>query len=182
MQRKNIILCGFMGCGKTAVAKELAPRIFYDAVDLDERIEAVAGMDIPTIFEQLGEEAFRDLESKVFADLCQNSAQVIATGGGAFMRENNRKIATEGGVVVFINTSFDLCYERIQDSSRPIVRRSTPEQLHALFEQRTPIYRSICTYEVFNNNQPKDAAKAIIYTTQRVDVRLATPTGNPQKP
>lgn len=164
MRRKNIILCGFMGCGKTAVGKDLAMRIFYDFVDLDERIEALAGMDIPAIFERQGEEAFRELESKVFADLCQNNAQVIATGGGAFMRERNRNLAAESGVVVFINTNFELCYERIKESDRPIVRRSTPEQLQLLFDQRTPVYHSACTYEVFNNHQPKDAAKAIIYS------------------
>lgn len=167
MKLKNIILCGFMGCGKTVVGKELAWRIFYDFVDLDEQVEAVAGMSVPAIFEKLGEDGFRELETKVLAQLCQNSRQVISVGGGAFGRERNRQIATENGTIVFINTSFDLCYERIKDSDRPLVRRSTPEELRALFDQRFPIYREVSSFEVFNNNQPKDAAKAILYSLIR---------------
>ncbi|WP_312644394.1 shikimate kinase [Hydrogenoanaerobacterium sp.] len=164
MDRKNIILCGFMGCGKTTVGKELAWRIFYDFVDMDERIESIAGMSIPEIFRQQGEDGFRELETKVLAAVCQNHGQVIATGGGALMRERNVQLAKQSGSVVFVNSEFDLCYDRIKDSDRPIVQSSSREELKALYEKRLPVYRSTCDYEVFNHGNPKDAAKAILYS------------------
>lgn len=162
MGRKNIILCGFMGCGKTTVGKELAWRIFYDFVDVDEHIEAIAGMSIPDIFERKGEDAFRALETKVLSDLCGNSGLVISTGGGAFLRERNVELARKSGKTIFINCSFALCYDRIKDSDRPLVQRSTREELELLFNERQPIYQRAADFEVFNQRDPKDAAKAIL--------------------
>ncbi|MBC8546206.1 shikimate kinase [Clostridiaceae bacterium NSJ-31] len=165
MHRKNIVLCGFMGCGKTTVGQELAWRIFYDFVDMDERIEQVAGMTIPELFAQKGEEAFRDLESKVLADLMQGHGQVIATGGGALMRERNVELARQAdAAIVFVNSEFDLCWERIKDSDRPLVAREGREGLERLFAERYPVYQRIADFEVFNQHEPKDAAKAILYS------------------
>lgn len=164
MQRKNIILCGFMGCGKTTVGKELASRIFYDFVDMDERIEFVTGMSIPEIFAERGEEGFRELETKVLAELCRGEGQVLATGGGALIRERNVQLAQQNGTIVFVNSEFHLCYDRIKNSDRPIVQRCTRDELEELFNQRLPVYRNTCNIEIFNQHTPKDAAKAIIHS------------------
>lgn len=163
MAKKNIILCGFMGCGKTTVGKELAWRIFYNLVDTDERIEAAAGKAISDIFAQDGEGAFRGLESKVLREVLQDSGQVIALGGGALMRQSNVEAAKSAGRIIFLNTEFDTCYSRIESgNSRPLVTRSTREEMQELYNERLPVYRAAADFEIFNQHTPKDAAKAIL--------------------
>lgn len=161
MFRKNLVLCGFMGCGKTTVGEELAWRILYDFVDLDERIAEQAGQSVPDLFAARGEAGFRELEREVFAELCREGGQVIASGGGTLLDPESARVAKETGRVVFINTSFDLCYDRIKNSERPLVRANTREQLEALYLARLPQYQAACDFEIFNQHSPRDAAKAI---------------------
>ena len=162
MPRKNIILCGFMGCGKTTVGKELAWRIFSDFIDTDERVEQTAGISIPDIFLNKGEGVFRALETDILRQVTQDSGQVISVGGGAFMRPENVELAKSCGKIIFLNTSFDLCYSRIEASDRPLIKKHSREEIEQLYNERLPIYRAAADFEVFNQHTPKDAAKAIL--------------------
>ena len=131
----NIVLCGFMGCGKSTVGKILAKKMGCQCVDLDKYIENTAGMSIPEIFDKYGEEHFRKLETEALAAFADIGG-VVATGGGALLSEENGKVAKRSGMVVFIDTYFNTCYGRIKnDPNRPIAYNSTREQLLERFEQ-----------------------------------------------
>ncbi|MBR6336280.1 MAG: shikimate kinase, partial [Ruminococcus sp.] len=115
-----IFLCGFMGCGKTTVGRIVAKVSGRAFIDLDEYIEEAAGITIPEIFERYGEPHFRALETEALG-LLSESYSVIATGGGALLSAQNSCIASKNGLVVFIDTPFEMCYDRIcDDPHRPI--------------------------------------------------------------
>ena len=140
MSGAPIFLCGFMGCGKSTVGKILARMLKTQCLDLDDYIEKKEGMTIPEIFEQKGEPYFRSAETQALKDL-SSKLMVVATGGGALLSEENAAVAKAAGLVVFIDTPFEVCYERIKDDPhRPIAASSTKEQLSERFSQRRPLY------------------------------------------
>lgn len=157
----TVFLCGFMGCGKSTVGKKLAGKLGCPFTDMDAYIEEHAGMTIPEIFSQHGEAYFRDLETQAMRALASQEG-VIACGGGAMLREENARIAQETGSVVLLDLPFAMCYERIADSDRPIVRRSSPEALEALYNTRLPIYRAHATHTVDATRSPSVTARAIL--------------------
>lgn len=135
-----VFLCGFMGCGKTTIGKLTARQLGVEFVDLDEYIERQEGMSIPVIFSKMGEEYFRDCETNAIKGFRDRSA-IIATGGGAMLREENSQAAQSAGIVIFIDTDFEVCYERIKDDPhRPIAYNSTRRQLKERFDDRRPLY------------------------------------------
>ncbi len=170
---KNIVLCGFMGSGKTTVGRLLAKRLLAGFIDLDEAIEQQEERSIPTIFAEEGEDYFRSLEHAVLGKalrgelpaglLTPRAFTVLAAGGGTFMREDNVALLREdGAIVIYLSTDFDVCYERIRESNRPIVMRSTREELHALYEKRHKIYADICTTQMYNHASPNAVVENII--------------------
>lgn len=141
----SVYLCGFMGCGKSHIGRQLAAASGKSFTDLDKVIVEREGMTIPEIFEKFGEPHFRELEAKYIREL--NDGYVVATGGGALINDNTAQFARENGLSVYINVSFETCYARIKgDSNRPLVVKNTPEQLRELYETRAVIYRrnSMC--------------------------------------
>lgn len=159
---KPIFLCGFMGCGKSTIGKLLAKKTGRSFVDLDIYIEELEQMTIPEIFEAKGESFFRACESKAIADF-SGTGGVIATGGGAMLSKENGDTAKKSGVVVFIDTPFETCYQRIKgDKNRPIAFNSTREQLLERFEYRRPLYiqNSGCT--VNGGGTPMEIAAEIL--------------------
>lgn len=141
----SVYLCGFMGCGKSHIGRQLAAMLNRRFVDLDRYIVTAEKMTIPEIFEQYGEPHFRKLEAKYIRELSDGS--IVATGGGALINDETANFARESGLSVYINTSFDLCYKRIRgDKNRPLVVNNTPEQLEELYNKRAEIYRrnSVC--------------------------------------
>lgn len=141
----SVYLCGFMGCGKSHIGRQLASLMNRRFVDLDRYIVTAEGMTIPEIFERFGEPHFRKLEAKYIRELSDGS--VVATGGGALINDETASYARESGLPVYINTSFELCYKRIKgDKNRPLVVNNTPEQLEDLYDRRAEIYRrnSVC--------------------------------------
>jgi len=161
-RRKNIVLCGFMGCGKSTVGKMLADRLAYKFVDTDEYIEQKSGMTIPQIFSTHGEQSFRDIEHKAICELAQKSNCVIATGGGALTFGRNADELAKSGIIVFINSSFENCWQRIKNSDRPLVASNSVEQMHELYQARARLYRSVAHIEAENNGLPENAAADII--------------------
>ena len=157
----NIILCGFMGCGKTTVGTLLARRLGMEYADLDAEIEAEAGMAIPAIFAEYGEARFRDLEHEAVRALAGRADCVVSTGGGALTYPRNREALSPRDLVVFLDAPFDACLERIRGSDRPIVRRSSPEELRALFDARRPAYLAAANAVADASAGPEAVAEAV---------------------
>lgn len=141
----SVYLCGFMGCGKSHVGRQLAAELGKEFVDLDRYIINAEHMTIPFIFEKYGEPHFRGLEAKYIRELSGNN--VVATGGGALINDETAEYARQSGLSVYINTSFDICYSRIKDdTNRPLVVNNTKARLRELYDTRAAIYRrnSMC--------------------------------------
>lgn len=141
----GIYLCGFMGCGKSHVGRQLAAAMGRTFADLDRVITEGEQMSIPSIFEKYGEAHFRKLEAEYIREL--SDGYVVATGGGALINDETAEYARKSGLSVYINCAFDICYRRIKgDTNRPLVMKNTREQLKELYDKRDVIYRknSMC--------------------------------------
>lgn len=135
---------------------------FYDS---DKAIEETTGVDIPTIFEFEGEEGFRGREQKMIRGLTQMQGIVLATGGGAILREENRKSLKENGFVVYLQCSIDRILERTKrDTQRPLLQTEDPRaRLEQLLSQREPLYLACADYVVDTGiMQSKMAVKTIL--------------------
>ena len=138
-----IVIIGFMGCGKTAVARALAHRLNLPMVDLDAVIAEQHGRTAAQLIREDGEPAFRAIETKALHQLLESGSQsVISLGGGAWITEVNRRLIDQYSCVsVWLDTPFDLCWQRIETSAedRPLGR--TREQAEELYRVRQPIYQ-----------------------------------------
>lgn len=138
----NIYLIGMMGAGKTTVGRQLAKRLGRQFVDVDHEIVARTGVAVTTIFEIEGEAGFRKREAQVIADLAQTPGQVVATGGGAVLDPENRRVMRESGLVVYLEAAPKLLFERTRhDRNRPLLRVADPlAKLTELHTLRDPLY------------------------------------------
>jgi len=137
---ENVYLVGLMGAGKTTIGRSLAKRLHLDFIDSDREIEARTGVTIPTIFEIEGEEGFRKREAQMIADLARVSGRVIATGGGAVLRQENRAIMMASGFVVYLNVPPQTRHDR----NRPLLQVEDPlGRLSELHAQRDAHYREV---------------------------------------
>lgn len=141
---KNIVLIGFMGCGKSTVGRELHQRLGYPLVDMDQVIERTAGKPISRIFEEEGEAAFRDRETALLRELLEPTGirRIISTGGGVVVRPENRQLLRRLGYVVWLHAPFGALVERTsRNHHRPLLRTEDPaEKIRTLLEQRKPWY------------------------------------------
>ena len=149
MNQVSPILIGLMGCGKSSIGRRLAKRLEIPLIDLDDYIVAKAGRTIPEIFAEQGEEAFRDMESAALREVLGKPA-VIATGGGAIMREENRALMKEHPPVIWLNAAPEFLADRIDgDSNRPLIAKGeTLKKLQKLAEVRYPLYETCADYTV----------------------------------
>ena len=133
------------GAGKTTVGRQLAKRLQRRFVDADHEIEQRTGVRIPLIFDIEGEQGFRDREARVIAELAAGSDMVVATGGGAVLRPENRAALRSGGTVIYLQASPDLLFERTRlDPNRPLLQVQDPRRkLDELYAQRDPLYREV---------------------------------------
>ena len=145
MQKQSIFLVGPMGAGKSTVGRFLAERLGFEFLDSDNEIEARTGVTIPMIFDIEGEEGFRHREELMIDELSQRSDIVLATGGGAVLRESNRKTLRTRGFVIYLRTSVDALVQRTKnDRNRPLLQTENPEQvLRDLLEKRDPLYMEV---------------------------------------
>jgi len=146
----NIILVGPMGAGKSTLGRHLSlllKRPFYDS---DKVIEEKTGADIPWIFEKEGESGFRDREAAVIDELTRLSGIVLATGGGAVLRPENRKNLHDRGVVFYLQTPVELQLARTKsDRNRPLLQRpDRKEVLERLLAERDVLYRETAHYVI----------------------------------
>ena len=138
----KIVLVGFMGTGKSTVARLLAERLGVERVDLDEEIEREAGCTIAEIFDAKGEAHFRDLESAALERLMASDRPlVLATGGGAVLRGANRETMLRSGIVAALTAAPERIIERVSgDASRPLLRGDVAERVRRLMAERKTAY------------------------------------------
>jgi shikimate kinase len=137
-----IVLVGLMGAGKTSVGRRLAEKLDIPFVDADHEIETAAGKSIAEIFADHGEPYFREGERRVISRLLRNGAQVLATGGGAYMNEETRARIQEHGISVWLKASLPLLMKRVMKrQDRPLLKTEDPEAvMRTLIDKRYPVY------------------------------------------
>lgn len=134
-----------MGAGKSTIGKRLAESLGKTFVDSDHEIESRTGVSIPTIFDIEGEEGFRNRESAVIDELSQHRDIILATGGGAILRKENRSRLSARGLVIYLcATAAQLHHRTRHDRNRPLLQNSDPQgTLQSLLDQRDPLYREV---------------------------------------
>lgn len=150
MKSENIYLIGLMGAGKTTIGRQLARSLKLPFYDSDKAIEESTGVDIPTIFEFEGEEGFRDREQKMLQQLTKMEGIILATGGGAVLREENRRLLQSNGFIVYLQCSVERILERTRrDTQRPLLQTENPkERVEILFMQREPLYLACADFKI----------------------------------
>ncbi|MDR5858984.1 shikimate kinase AroK [Halomonas eurihalina] len=140
----NLILVGPMGAGKSTIGRLLATELSREFLDSDHEIQSRCGADIPWIFDVEGEAGFRDRESQMLRELAEREQVVIATGGGAVLREGNRRVLRESGTVIYLYTTVNQQLRRTaKDRNRPLLQRNDRRQvLEEMFALRDPLYRA----------------------------------------
>ena len=170
----SIALIGYRGSGKSTVGKRLADRLWQKFVDTDEMIVQRAGCSIAEIFQKKGEKAFRDLEMQVVQEVCKLADHVIAFGGGAVMREENRKLIRDAKLrVIYLKCDPEELVRRIQaDPETAAARPNLTElgggidEVRKILAEREPVYRSIMTAELdVTHLSPQDA---VVYVSRLV--------------
>jgi shikimate kinase len=157
-QDRPIFLVGMMGSGKSTVGRRLASALGRPFVDSDKEIERRCGVAVATIFEVEGEAGFRRREAALIDELSRQPGIVLATGGGAVLLEENRRMLRERGFVVYLCASVPELWHRLRsDKVRPLLRTPDPRQRIAeLVEERDPFYRECAHHVVITGRQPAD--------------------------
>ena len=153
-----------MGAGKTSVGRKLAKKLGMAFTDADEEISEAAGCSIEDIFEDYGEEAFRDVEERVISRLLEEPPKVLATGGGAFMNPRTRSLIVERGVSVWLRAELDVLVKRTQRrGGRPLLKNKDPRAtLQQLIIKREPIYAEADIVIDSNDEGPGVTAQQIV--------------------
>lgn len=140
--KRSVVLVGMMGAGKSTIGRRLAMRLRLPFIDADNEIEAAAGMSIPDIFEVHGEPHFRDGEARVIARLLESGPILLATGGGAFMREDTRAKIRDRAISMWLKADADVILRRVKRrADRPLLQNADPAAVIArLIEARHPFY------------------------------------------
>lgn len=155
----NVVLVGLMGAGKTSVGRRLAERLKRPFIDADSEIEAAVGMTISEIFAAHGEAYFRDCERRVIARLLAGSGSVLATGGGAFMDPETRRLIKRGAVSVWLKADLDVLTRRVaRRNTRPLLAGDDPRAiLKSLMDVRYPVYAE-ADHTIESTDAPHEAA------------------------
>ena len=137
------VLLGFMGAGKSTIARGLDP----DFVDMDALLEDRLGMPIARFFEEKGEAVFRQIEEEVLADLLKTN-QVVSTGGGVVISQKNRDLLKKNPDNIYLKADFETLYQRIsadKDNQRPLFLKNSKEDLEAIFNERQAWYEEVAS-------------------------------------
>jgi shikimate kinase len=162
----SVILVGYRGSGKTTIGKKLADRLWQKFIDTDAMIVATAGKTIREIFESQGEEKFRDLETEAVRTACGLADHVIALGGGALLREENRTIIKNSKLKrIYLRCDAQILLQRIASDPQTAANRpalthlgGSIEEIRQLLAQREPFYRDVMTSELdVSNLTPAEA-------------------------
>lgn len=154
----NIFLVGFMGAGKSTIARGLHRELGLPLVEMDERIVQEQGMSINDIFAQYGEDKFRDIESQLILDLGKEGASVVSCGGGVVVRPQNTEYMKQSGRIVYLSASPETVYERVKNSSdRPILNgHMNVEYIAELMEKRRVLYEAAADITVATDGKSRE--------------------------
>lgn len=160
----NIVLCGFMGSGKTTIGSLLAKRTGRPFVDMDQWIERKEGCTVPEIFARHGESHFRQLEHEASRELSLQTGIVIATGGGTIINPDNARELKSGGTVVMLDASLRAVRLRLQgDLNRPLLRRNDGGRaMEQLYLERLPVYRRQSELVIPADGSPELTAELVL--------------------
>lgn len=163
---KNIVLCGFMGSGKSTVGKALAKLTGREYVDMDIYIEKQQNKTIKDIFAESGEDYFRDLEHKASIELSKKSDLIISAGGGTLLYKRNIAALSETGIIVLLDVSLsNIRYRLRNDKKRPLLQRPDKNKVMAeLYKIRLPKYKAAAQVTIKAQKPPVKVAKDIIKT------------------
>lgn len=161
----NIVLIGFMGCGKSSVGRRLATLTGHKFLDTDALIVQSENCSISEIFSAAGEEVFRDIEQRVLGELVDRTEIVLATGGGAILREVNRHTLRSIGIVAWLDADPQSLFERAtRNTRRPLLQTADPQKIfNDLLESRRAIYKETADFRFDSTNLSHDqVAKQIL--------------------
>jgi len=167
---QTIVITGFMGCGKSNVARELARRLDVPMIDLDDRITAREGRTPAQLLTEAGEDQFRAIETNTLLELLQTKeARVIALGGGAWIESANRDLIDWYGCLsVWLDTPFAVCWQRISASTEDRPLGKTIEEAEARYNLRRPVY-ALAQIHI-----PVTGSESVDQLVSRIEVQLET--------
>lgn len=159
----NIVLCGMMGSGKTTVARALENIYGFSVVDTDEIIVRRHG-EINAIFRDLGEQAFRDIESQTVKEVSALDGYVIPLGGGVVLRRSNVEELKKNGKIFYLRTRAETVIARVKgDSSRPLLQGNLEERVHAILKDRSKVYEEAADVVIDTDDKsPEEIADIIV--------------------
>lgn len=161
---KNVVLTGFMGTGKSAAGKIIAKKLGLRFVDVDAEIEREQGITINEIFERHGESFFRDIESAEISRLADAGPAVIATGGGAVLREENIERLRKSGIIICLTAVPEVIFSRVgQSSNRPLLKTNDPmTKIKDMLKTRQPYYNKADIIIETSSKTPLETAEEVI--------------------
>ena len=175
---QNIFLVGLMGAGKTTVGRALAKKLNRRFIDSDQEIEARTGASISWIFEIEGEASFRQREAEVIRDLAALDDIVLATGGGAILKPENRQCLKSHGTVIYLRASVGSILQRTShDKSRPLLQTADPRaKIEQLLQEREPLYMEVADI-IIETGRPnvQSLVQAILVELERFDKPSSDP-------
>lgn len=170
----NVYLIGFMGTGKSTVARNLAKKYHFHVAEMDEEIAEKEKKSIPQIFSEYGEAYFRNIETEYLKELQTVKNKVVSCGGGVFLREENVKLMKKSGEVVLLTASPEVIYERVKnDNSRPLLKgRKTKEAIKELMDERQKRYEEAADIIVSTDGKsPEEICEEIMKKLKRAKER-----------
>ena len=165
MKRKNIVLCGFMGSGKSTIGNLLSKKMGMAFIDLDAYIEKKENKSVSQIFADSGEEYFRQLEKNAVKELAYKKSVILATGGGTLtFRENVDVLRNADNKIILLDLPVEVVEQRLQgDTKRPLLNRPDKEKvMRELYEKRLPLYRNAADIVVNAANSPMQVCMEIM--------------------
>lgn len=155
---RNIFLIGFMGAGKSTIAKALQRELGFPLVEMDERIVQEQGMSINEIFAQHGEAHFRDIESQLVVDIGEQEPSIVSCGGGVVVRPENTQNMKKSGRIVFLKATPQTIYERVKNSKdRPILNgHMNVEYIAQLMEKRRALYEEAADITIQTDGKTRE--------------------------
>lgn len=151
MLERHVFLIGMPGCGKSSLGKRVGNMLRVPYVDMDQRISDSVGCSIPDIFEHYGEQAFRNAETNTLIQLSRETPSLVSTGGGTVLRENNRAIMRNHGVIVLIDRPLEEIMGDIKLDRRPLLAKKGLSEVERLYYERIDIYRSVADFVMDNS-------------------------------
>lgn len=155
---RSIFLIGFMGAGKSTIARALQRELGFPLIEMDERIVKEQGMSINDIFAQYGEDHFRDIESQLIVDIGKEEPSIVSCGGGVVVRPQNTQNMKEIGRIVFLKATPETIYERVKNSTdRPILNgHMNVEYIAELMEKRRALYEAAADITIQTDSKTRE--------------------------